>query len=116
MVRQLRRAYGAAGTTVNVSGAPSIYPSAILEFDNGRLKERRVVDSVSGNTVTFVGGAMTGAYWEGETVRVIEAEVRTRYVPAGVVQASRDLHRPAPARRRQPQLPGDRRQHAVAAR
>ena len=28
----------------------------------------------------------------------------------------RDLHRPAPARRRQPQPPGDRRQHAVAAR
>jgi phage tail sheath protein FI len=91
VVRQLRRAYDAgAGTTINIWGAQSIYPGAILEFDNGTLKERRVVQSVAGNLVTF-NGALTGTYWEGEAARTIEAEVRTRYAPGGVVQATETL-------------------------
>jgi phage tail sheath protein FI len=89
VVRQLRRAYvTGTGTTVHVWGAQSIYPGAILEFDNGALRERRVVQSVDGNVVTFAGGPLTGTYWEGEAARTIEAEVRTRYAPGGVVQAT----------------------------
>ena len=87
VVRLLRRAYDGAGLTVNIWGAQAIYPHAILEFDNGAVKERAVVASVSGNVVTL-SAALVQTYWEGETVRVIEAEVRTRYAPGGVVQAT----------------------------
>jgi hypothetical protein len=88
VVRQLRRAYAAAGTTVNVWGAQAIYPGAILELDNGQLKEQRIAQSVSGNTVTFAGAALTGTYYEGEALRVIEAEVSARYISGGVTRAT----------------------------
>jgi phage tail sheath protein FI len=90
VVRQLRRAYDplAAGNTVSVWGAQAIYPHAIIELDNSQEKESRVVTSVSGNVLTFSGAALARTYYEGESLRVIEAEVSTRYAPAGIVQGS----------------------------
>jgi phage tail sheath protein FI len=86
VVRQLRRAT-VGGTTINVWGAQAIYRNAIVELDNGATKERTVVQSVAGNVVT-VGPALAATYWEGESLRVIEAEVRTRYAPNGVVETT----------------------------
>jgi phage tail sheath protein FI len=81
-VRRLSQAYTPGGTTVKAWGAASLYPGAIVELDNGAAKETSTVDSVSGDTITLTD-ALTGRYFEGHKLRVIEAEVTARYEPVG---------------------------------
>ena len=81
-VRQLRRANLPANNTLNVWGANQLYPDAIVEADNNARKDATTVNSISGNLVTF-NSNLAQQYWEGEWLRLIEAEVRVRYTPNG---------------------------------
>jgi hypothetical protein len=71
--------------TVNVQGAAQLYQGAMVELDNGTNKEPFTVMSVTGQLVTL-SGPVTEAYYEGHRLRVIEAEVQTRYERNGVVE------------------------------
>lgn len=70
----------AAGSavTINVWNAAQLYRGALVELDNGTLKEVRTVDSVAGNAVTLSAN-LSQAYFEDHRMRVIEAEVGVRY-------------------------------------
>lgn len=70
-----------AAATINVWGAATLYPNAIVELDNGRNKETLQVVSVAGDTVTLSGN-IANAYHEGHKLRVVEAEVSVRYAPS----------------------------------
>jgi uncharacterized protein len=88
-ISRLRQATAAAATTIHVSGASQIYDSAILQFDNGTNKETVIVQpgGVSGEVVTFLP-ALQHVYYEGQKVRLIEAEVDVQNTVNGVVAAS----------------------------
>jgi phage tail sheath protein FI len=81
-VRRLRQAYAPPGTAVNVWGAAGLYPGAIVELDNGEEKETSTVASVNGDTVTL-DDPLTVRFFEGDKLRVIEAEVTVLYEPVG---------------------------------
>jgi phage tail sheath protein FI len=90
-VRRLRptwdwSAAGAKTTTLRVWGASALYKNAIVELDTGSGKETTTVDGVAGDLVTFAGD-LTGHYFEGNSLRVIEAQVDVRYAPSGTVEA-----------------------------
>ncbi|HMG72714.1 MAG TPA: phage tail sheath subtilisin-like domain-containing protein [Pyrinomonadaceae bacterium] len=68
------------GPTLNVWGASSLYTGAIVELDNGHDKEVFTVEEKSGDTVRLSGNIIQ-AYYEGHSLRVIEAEVSARYAP-----------------------------------
>lgn len=75
------------GTTLKVQGASQAYEHAMVELDNGTLKERTTVTNVSGQTVTF-GSSLNNSYYDGHVVRIIEAEVDVQYLPGGVLQTT----------------------------
>ena len=74
------------GKTVNVRGASTLYPGAILELSNGKDKDTRTVISIDGEQVTLSAN-LTNPYFEGQKVRVIEAEVNIRYRPTPATPA-----------------------------
>ena len=86
-VQRLRPANSTATpvATVNVQGAAQLYQGAMVELDNGTNKEPFTVVSVTGQLVTLSGN-VTQAYYEGHRLRVIEAEVQTRYERNGNVE------------------------------
>ena len=63
-----------AASTINVAGASALYKNAIVELDNGQLKETFTVASTAGNTVTLSGN-IANVYYEGNNLYVIEAQV-----------------------------------------
>lgn len=79
---QLLRPAMPAGGPLGVNGAQKLYIGAIVELDNGTLKEICTVKSVAGNVVTF-DSAPAHTYLEGDRLRVVEAEVLVSYAPAG---------------------------------
>ncbi len=79
-----------AADTINVQGASQLYRGALVELDNGTNKEQFTVDDISGQIVTLSAN-MARAYFEGNRLRVIEAEVLTRYERDGVVQMEEDF-------------------------
>jgi uncharacterized protein len=83
-VLRLRRANdaGTPAPRLNVWGAVSLYKGAIVELDNGRDKEIFTVEKVNGDVVELSGN-VTLQYYEGHTMRVVEAEVSARYAPEG---------------------------------
>jgi hypothetical protein len=82
-VQRLRTAMlGGGNTQLRISGAQNLYGDAIVELDSGTTKEVRSVSATTGDVVTF-DAALTGAYLEGDRLRVVEAEVLVRYQPAG---------------------------------
>jgi len=76
--------------TINVQGASQLYPGAMVELDTGTNKERSTIDTINGDQIT-VNDPLTQQYFEGYRLRVIEAEVLTRYEKDGVVQLAEDL-------------------------
>jgi len=81
-VQRLRTAGLASPAQLGVNGAQKLYAGAIVELDNGTMKEVRTVASVAGNVVTF-DSPLANAYSETDWLRVVEAEVLVRYQPAG---------------------------------
>jgi phage tail sheath protein FI len=83
-VKQLRRGNlgGGISNVISVWGANQLYSDAIVELDNNGQKDATTVNSVSGSQVTF-NANLQRTYWEGETLRLIEAEVSVRYTPNG---------------------------------
>ncbi|MEX3788823.1 phage tail sheath family protein [Paraburkholderia sp. BR14374] len=86
-VKRLRVANTAnASQTINVWTAPSLYIGAIVELDNGHLKETFTVKSIAGNLVTLdtVRGNknIQNTYYEGQKLNVVEAAVDISYTPA----------------------------------
>jgi len=85
-VLRLRPANNAAAPdAIHLQGADQLYPNALVELDNGTNKEIRTVDSVVGDLVTLSQN-LAQPYLEGNRLRVIEAEVLTRYEVDGVVE------------------------------
>jgi phage tail sheath protein FI len=78
---------GGAAATLNVQNASQLYQNAVVELDNGTVKETLNVTSVSGQMVTF-DAPVNHTYFEGQLIRVIEAEVDVQYAPDGVLQAT----------------------------
>lgn len=72
---------GGATNQVNVQGAARLYAGAICELDNGTQKDTAIVQTVTGDRVTFVAN-IANTYLEGDLLRVIEAEVAARYTAA----------------------------------
>jgi phage tail sheath protein FI len=88
VVKKLRKANTAGATdTFNVRGASSLYDGATVELDSGHLKELFTVKSTAADAVTL-SGTPINQYYEGETLRVIEAEVAVEYNPASGNSAS----------------------------
>jgi hypothetical protein len=79
-VRRLRPANDVnnLGPTINVRNASQLYENALVELDNGALKEVRTVLSISGDVVTL-SADLANAYFEDNRLRVIEAEVNVQY-------------------------------------
>ena len=71
-----------AGAELTVSGADRLYPNAVVQLEGAAGTEIRVVDSVVGSQVRLTQ-APVHAYAEGDTLSLLEAEVRVRYRPAG---------------------------------
>jgi phage tail sheath protein FI len=88
-VTRIRTANVAGATTIQISGAEQIYDFAILQLDNGLKKETVIVQAggVAGEVVT-INPPLVNVYYEGQKVRVIEAEVDTQNTVNGVVVAS----------------------------
>lgn len=89
VVRRIQPTWDFAGgstTELRVWGASALYPGAIVELDNGTTKETAVVDSILGDVVTFES-ALSGEYYGGHVLRVIEAAVDVRYVPGSSIEA-----------------------------
>src|SRR5205085_5703900 len=78
--RQANETGGSAAKTINVWGAASLYAGAIVELSNDEKKETAIVDKVEGSLVTL-SKTLNEAYFEGDKLRVIEAEVTVLYVP-----------------------------------
>ena len=81
-VQRLRPAALAADNQLGVNGAQKLYTDAIVELDNGTMKEVCTVGLVAGNVVTF-NPAPAHTYLEGDRLRVVEAEVLVSYAQAG---------------------------------
>lgn len=87
-IKRLRQAntVAPAGKTLNVWGAAGLYAAttagagAIVELSNGTDKETVTVVKVTGSTVEF-SAPLANAYFEGNQLRVIEAEVTVRFAP-----------------------------------
>jgi phage tail sheath protein FI len=77
---------GAKTKELRVWGASALYAKAIVELDTGAKKETTTVVSVAGDVVTFASD-LTGRYFEGASLRVVEAQVDVRYAPNGTVEA-----------------------------
>jgi phage tail sheath protein FI len=93
-VTRMRKAGDKNSTSIHVSGASSIYDNAILQFDNGKHKDTVIVpaNGVSGEVVTIpVTSPLTWTYFEGQKVRIIEAEVDVQNIVNGVVQATETI-------------------------
>jgi phage tail sheath protein FI len=75
--------------SIRVSGASGIYDNAIVQIDNGFQKDTVIVATggVSGEVVTFTQ-AIAQSYFEGQKLRIVEAEVDTQNVVDNVVMAS----------------------------
>jgi phage tail sheath protein FI len=88
-VTRIRTANVAGATTMQISGAEQLYDFAILQLDNGLKKETVIVQAggVAGEVVT-INPPLVNVYYEGQKVRVIEAEVDTQNTVNGVVVAS----------------------------
>ena len=71
----------APAPTINVASASSLYAGAIVELDNNTHKETFTVVSTAGNKVTLSGN-IANVYYEGDKLRVIEAQVNVEYSPA----------------------------------
>ena len=70
------------GAEITVSGADRLYPEAVVQLEGAAGTEIRVVDTVVGSQVRLTA-APANAYVEGDTLSLVEAEVRVRYRPAG---------------------------------
>jgi phage tail sheath protein FI len=81
-VKQLRKASTGA-RTVSVWGGSAIYRDAIVELSNGHEKEIFTVASIEGSILTL-SDVPTKIYFEGNKIRVIEAEATIQYAPGGV--------------------------------
>jgi phage tail sheath protein FI len=81
-VRRVRYANQAgAGPTLRVAGARRLYPNAIVELDNGTVKQTLQVaekDAVKDDVVTFTTNANAG-YLEDAKLHLIEAQVVLSY-------------------------------------
>jgi Bacteriophage tail sheath protein len=78
-VTRVRRANpGAAGPTLLVSGASTLYPGAIAELDKGTTKETRRVVSRQGNVVTFDQNVAAG-YFETHFLNLVEARLTVSF-------------------------------------
>jgi Bacteriophage tail sheath protein len=71
-----------SGSEITVTGADRLYPEAVVQLEGAAGGEIRVVQSVVGSQVTLTQ-APGNTYVEGDTVSLVEAEVRVRYRPAG---------------------------------
>jgi phage tail sheath protein FI len=90
-VKRLRAASNpATPKKLNVRGGSSLYAGALVELDNGKEKDIANVASVAGDTVTFVKN-LTKTYMEGNTLRLVEAEVDVNYNPGTGSTASETL-------------------------
>ncbi len=86
-ILRLRPANNAGSpNSIHAQNAEQLYQNALVELDNGTNKEVLTVDSVVGDLVTLSQNVVH-QYVEGNRMRVIEAEVLTRYEVDGVVQA-----------------------------
>jgi hypothetical protein len=81
-VQRLRAAAQPGDTQLSVNGAQNLYKGAIVELDNGTLKEHHTVVSFSGTLVTL-DAALTNSYVETDWLRVFEAEVLVSYQQLG---------------------------------
>jgi phage tail sheath protein FI len=86
-VQRMRPANDGVNATINCTNAAALYAGALLELDNGALKERRTILSITGSELTL-DSAIQNKYYEGHKLRVIEVDVQTQYVVNGTVQAS----------------------------
>jgi phage tail sheath protein FI len=75
----------ATSPTLHVSGASSLYPNALIELDNGTVKERLRVATINGTEVTFHQNVVNTCN-ETHPLRVIEAEVNAIYQRDGDVE------------------------------
>jgi phage tail sheath protein FI len=80
----------AGAGTLHVQGAGQLYQGALVELDNGANKERLTIDAIVGDSITL-SGPLNRQYFEGHRLRVIEAEILTRYERDGLVQVEEDL-------------------------
>ncbi|TML01400.1 MAG: phage tail protein, partial [Actinobacteria bacterium] len=71
-----------SGSDITVTGADRLYADAVVQLEGAAGTEIRVVQSVVGSQVTLTQ-APGNAYAEGDTLSLVEAEVRVRYRPAG---------------------------------
>jgi phage tail sheath protein FI len=80
-VRRLRPANKKAppGRVISVQNAAQLYPGAIVELDNGTVKEVLTVDSVTGDDVTL-SGDIANDYYEGHRMRLVEGEITAQYL------------------------------------
>jgi len=89
LVQRLRRAHDHAAPAIDrlrVWGASGLYVGAVLELDNGSVKEVLQVVSVVGDLVTL-SNPLTNDYYEGHKIRVVEVELDVQYRPNNSVQA-----------------------------
>ena len=85
-VKRLRPANAQNDDTIAVFGAAQLYPGALVELDNGQLKETATVDSVTGDLVKL-SAQLGNVYYEGHRLRAIGIAVNVQYRPGGVVEA-----------------------------
>lgn len=89
IVRKVRRANTPnVSTSFRFAGAGRLYENALVELDNGVSTEVAIVGSVppGAGTATFAAPPQN-QYREGDTCRIVEAEVTVRSSPGGVFEA-----------------------------
>ncbi len=67
---------------VTVDGADRLYAGAIVQLEGAGVAEVRVVESIAGTQVTL-DAKPANAYLEGDSLSLVEADVKVRYRPAG---------------------------------
>lgn len=87
VVQRMRPANDGASDTIYCANAVQLYVGAMIELDNGSTKERRIVEVITGSELTLDSN-VTNKYYEGHKLRIIEVDVRIRFMNAGVVEAS----------------------------
>lgn len=87
--QRLRKANQVAAPSkkIHVSNATQLYVKAQVELDNGTKREFTTVDAINGNEITL-GAALANQYYEGQKLRLIEADVRVQYAPDGKVDTA----------------------------
>ncbi len=83
-VQVLRPARQSPTSTIDMADGSQLYPNALVEFDNGTLKEVVAVSTITGNTITL-SSPLSHQYYETNAVRVIEAEVAVQLTSGGIV-------------------------------